>query len=158
MSAPDDRIREKDAEAFAVTALACAAAGWEFRRVGEVDQVLVANVRWLSRYRHPALRGPSGILENCWRCSRGGGLFAGAATGRGPAAHAAGAVSPDVARQLVAGLASGLLGPATLVRRVVGVRTAGAQRRQLGIGDRVRVDERAARRDRRLGHAGAAGR
>jgi hypothetical protein len=36
-----------------VTARACAVAGWEFRRVGEADRVLAANVRWLSRYRHP---------------------------------------------------------------------------------------------------------
>ena len=50
---PDDRVPEKDAEVFAVTAAACSAAGWEFRRHGEIDPVLVANVRWLSRYRHP---------------------------------------------------------------------------------------------------------
>lgn len=45
---PDDRIPVWDAEAFAVTGLAC----WEFRRVGEVNPVLAANVRWLSRCRH----------------------------------------------------------------------------------------------------------
>jgi hypothetical protein len=50
---PDDRIPDRDAEVFAVTAQACALAGWEFRRVGEADRVLAANVRWLSRYRHP---------------------------------------------------------------------------------------------------------
>ncbi|MGH3566656.1 MAG: TnsA-like heteromeric transposase endonuclease subunit [Pseudonocardia sp.] len=50
---PDDRIPGRDAEVFAVTAAACALAGWEFRRVGEIDPVLTANVRWLSRYRHP---------------------------------------------------------------------------------------------------------
>ncbi len=50
---PDDRIPERDAGVFAVTARACAVAGWEFRRVGEADRVLAANVRWLSRYRHP---------------------------------------------------------------------------------------------------------
>src|SRR6266581_4466735 len=48
----DERIEPKDAEAFAVTAEACARVGWEFRRVGEIDQVLGANVRWLARYRH----------------------------------------------------------------------------------------------------------
>jgi hypothetical protein len=49
---PDSRIPGRDAEAFAVTASACELAGWEFRRVGELDPVLTANVRWLSRYRH----------------------------------------------------------------------------------------------------------
>jgi hypothetical protein len=49
---PDDRVPERDAETFAVTASACEAAGWEYRRAGDLDPVLVANVRWLSRYRH----------------------------------------------------------------------------------------------------------
>lgn len=49
----DDRIEPADAEAFAATAAACEAAGWQFRRVGTLDGVFAANVRWLSRYRHP---------------------------------------------------------------------------------------------------------
>lgn len=49
---PDDRIPERDAQTFAVTARACEAAGWEYRRSGNLDPVMVANVRWLSRYRH----------------------------------------------------------------------------------------------------------
>ena len=49
---PDDRVPERDAETFAVTASACEAVGWEYRRAGDLDPVLVANVRWLSRYRH----------------------------------------------------------------------------------------------------------
>jgi hypothetical protein len=53
---PDDRIPPKDAEVFRVTALACGQAGWEFRRAGTIDPVLRANVRWLSRYRHPRCR------------------------------------------------------------------------------------------------------
>ena len=60
MSAPDDRIADRDAEAFAVTALACEQAGWEFRRAGELDPVLTANVRWLSRYRHRRCFGAGG--------------------------------------------------------------------------------------------------
>jgi hypothetical protein len=48
----DDRIALEDAEAFAVTAAACEAVGWVYRRVGAVDPVLVANVRWLAGYRH----------------------------------------------------------------------------------------------------------
>ena len=75
---PDDRIPAEDAEVFRVTALACGQAGWEFRRAGTIDPVLRANVRWLSRYRHP-------------RCRREP-VVAGAAGGvRGPAPLLAGA-------------------------------------------------------------------
>ncbi|WP_405610320.1 TnsA-like heteromeric transposase endonuclease subunit [Streptomyces sp. NBC_01508] len=49
----DERIEPKDAEAFEVTRIACAQAGWGFERVGAPEAVLLANVRWLSRYRHP---------------------------------------------------------------------------------------------------------
>ncbi|WP_406448839.1 TnsA-like heteromeric transposase endonuclease subunit [Streptomyces sp. NBC_01622] len=48
----DERIEPKDAAAFEVTRGACARAGWEFERVGTPAPVLMANVRWLSRYRH----------------------------------------------------------------------------------------------------------
>ncbi len=59
----DDRIGRQDAEAFDVTARACEAAGWEFRRVGTIDPVLAANVRWLSRYRHSRCAGPPGAAD-----------------------------------------------------------------------------------------------
>lgn len=49
----DERIEAADAEAFEITERACAQVGWSFRRVGVVDPVLAANLRWLSRYRHP---------------------------------------------------------------------------------------------------------
>jgi len=49
---PDDRIDASAAEAFAVTAKACAEVGWEFRRTGGPPMVLAANVRWLAGYRH----------------------------------------------------------------------------------------------------------
>ncbi|MCX4693886.1 TnsA-like heteromeric transposase endonuclease subunit [Streptomyces sp. NBC_01408] len=49
----DDRIEPKDAEAFEETRLACDQTGWGFERVGVPERVLLANVRWLSRYRHP---------------------------------------------------------------------------------------------------------
>jgi hypothetical protein len=49
----DDRIEPTDEEAFAATARACTQVGWMFRRVGVPPPVLVSNVRWLSRYRHP---------------------------------------------------------------------------------------------------------
>ena len=49
---PDELIGTDDAEVFAATRLACAAVGWGYRRVGVVDAVLAANVRWLSGFRH----------------------------------------------------------------------------------------------------------
>ena len=75
---PDDRIPARDAETFAVTAEACEAAGWEYRRVGNLDPVLVANVRWLSRYRHRRCLVPA-IAEALLEAFAGGrGLFEGA--------------------------------------------------------------------------------
>jgi hypothetical protein len=75
---PDDRIPARDAEAFAVTLQACKAAGWEYRRVGGLDAVMVANVRWLSRYRHQRCLVP-GIAEVLLGAFAGGrGLFEGA--------------------------------------------------------------------------------
>ncbi|MCZ4121778.1 TnsA-like heteromeric transposase endonuclease subunit [Streptomyces sp. H39-S7] len=49
----DERIEPKDVEAFEATRVACAQAGWRFERVGVPEAVMLANVRWLSRYRHP---------------------------------------------------------------------------------------------------------
>lgn len=49
----DDRIGPEDAEAFAATARACEAVGWEFRRVGAMGAARTANLRWLAGYRHP---------------------------------------------------------------------------------------------------------
>ena len=50
---PDGRIGPRDAEAFAITATACEQVGWGYRRVGAVDPMMAANVRWLAGYRHP---------------------------------------------------------------------------------------------------------
>jgi hypothetical protein len=50
----DERIEPRDAEVFEVTRRACSRVGWDFDRVGTPAPVLMANVRWLSRYRrHP---------------------------------------------------------------------------------------------------------
>jgi TnsA endonuclease-like protein len=114
---PDDRIPEKDAAVFELTAAACTAAGWEFRRAGGIDPVLAANVRWLSRYRHPRCLGPAGVavlLMDVFAEARG--LFAGAAL-----AGERLLVLPVLFHllwhgRLAADLAHGPLGPATLVR------------------------------------------
>lgn len=49
----EDRIEPKDADVFAATERACEDVGWRYRRVGAIDPVLVANLRWLAGYRHP---------------------------------------------------------------------------------------------------------
>ncbi|MDX3264575.1 TnsA-like heteromeric transposase endonuclease subunit [Streptomyces sp. NPDC093228] len=48
---PDERIEPEDAAKFAATAVACARIGWGYGRVGVLDPVLGANLRWLSGYR-----------------------------------------------------------------------------------------------------------
>ncbi|WP_075022387.1 TnsA-like heteromeric transposase endonuclease subunit [Actinomadura madurae] len=55
---PDNRIEPEDAEAFAATSRLCERVGWAFRRVGELDPVLRANVDWLAGYRHPRCLRP----------------------------------------------------------------------------------------------------
>jgi hypothetical protein len=75
---PDDRIPERDAEKFAVTAAACEAAGWDYRRSGDLDRVLTENVRWLSRYRHRRF-GVPGVAAALMEAFAGGRvLFDGA--------------------------------------------------------------------------------
>lgn len=46
-----DRIDAAAAESFEAMERACAAVGWEFVRLGVPDPVVMANMRWLSRYR-----------------------------------------------------------------------------------------------------------
>jgi TnsA-like endonuclease N terminal len=113
---PDDRIPDQDAEAFAVTATACELAGWEFRRVGEIDPVLRANVRWLSRYRHPRCLVPEIAAALLEVFDEGRGLFAGATL----VGERLG-VLPVLFHlmwhgQLVADLPGGPLGASTIVR------------------------------------------
>jgi hypothetical protein len=113
---PDDRIPARDAETFAVTATACEAAGWEYRRSGELDPVLVANVRWLSRCRHSRCLVPEIAAVLLEAFAGGRALFEGA--------EAAGdrlRVLPVLfhlmwQRQLTADLAAGPLSAAAVVR------------------------------------------
>jgi hypothetical protein len=75
---PDGRIPDRDAQTFAVTAEACEAAGWEYRRSGNLDPVLVSNVRWLSRYRHRRCLVPEVASALLGAFAGGRGLFEGA--------------------------------------------------------------------------------
>lgn len=49
---PPERIRDRDAAAFATTEAVCSQLGWDYRVVGAPDPVRTANVRWLAGYRH----------------------------------------------------------------------------------------------------------
>jgi hypothetical protein len=113
---PDDRIPDRDAETFAVTAAACRAAGWEYRRAGDLDPVLAANVRWLSRYRHRRCLVPeiAAVLLEVFAGGRGLCVGAGLAGDRLR-------VLPVLfhlmwQRQLTADLAAGPLAVSTVVR------------------------------------------
>jgi hypothetical protein len=64
----DERVEAGDAAVFAITDHACRSVGWGFARVGTPGQVLMANVRWLSRYRHPRCRNP-GVAERLLQMS-----------------------------------------------------------------------------------------
>jgi hypothetical protein len=113
----DDRIEPRDAEAFEVTASACGAAGWQFRRVGTVDPLLAANVRWLSRYRHPRCSGRPGTADALRRAfTSPAPLLAGAAETGDPLAVLPALFHLLWRRELTADLGIGPLGPATSVR------------------------------------------
>jgi hypothetical protein len=49
---PAERVKSRDAVAFAETRRACELVGWEYRLVGAPELVAVRNVRWLAGYRH----------------------------------------------------------------------------------------------------------
>lgn len=113
---PDDRIPDRDAEAFAATGLACELAGWQFRRVGEVDRVLRTNVRWLSRYRHSRCWVPEVAARLLQVFAGGMGLFAGAGL-VGERLRVLPVLFHLMWRgQLAADLAGGPLGASTVVR------------------------------------------
>jgi hypothetical protein len=56
-----DRMNEQTARAFAATSRACKAVGWEFQHVGTPEPVLMANVRWLARYRRERSGRPADV-------------------------------------------------------------------------------------------------
>jgi hypothetical protein len=119
----DERIGPRDAEAFEVTARACESARWEFRRVGTVDPVLAANVRWLSRYRHPRCAGRPGTADAVRRAFAVPAPLAGGAAEAGDPL----AVLPVLfhliwSRELATDLVSGPLGPSSTVFLAAGAR------------------------------------
>jgi TnsA-like endonuclease N terminal len=119
----DDQIEPRDAEAFEVTARACARAGWQFRRVGVTDPVMTVNVRWLSRYRHQRCAGTPEVAGALRRAFAGPACLLAGAAGAGDNL----AVLPVLfhlmwRRVLEADLGSGPLNSATVVRLAAGAR------------------------------------
>jgi hypothetical protein len=113
----DDRIEAADAEAFAVTAAACALLGWEFRRVGEIGPVPGGNVRWLARYRHPRCAGRAGVTRRLREAfASPAPLLAGAAQVGDPLATLPALFHMMWRQELVADVMRERLGPATQVR------------------------------------------
>ncbi|MFE6749980.1 TnsA-like heteromeric transposase endonuclease subunit [Kitasatospora purpeofusca] len=74
---PDERVAPEDAAKFAVTAEACARVGWGYQRVGVLDPVFAANLRWLSGYRHPRGRREAVAADLRAVFARSKGLLAG---------------------------------------------------------------------------------
>jgi hypothetical protein len=115
----DDRIEDGDAEAFEITAQACAVVGWEFRRVGEIDPVLNANLRWLARYRHPRCAGRDEVVLRLREVFEEPTPLLAGADAIGDRIMLLPALFHLIWRQeLVVDLARERLGPATLVRSV----------------------------------------
>jgi hypothetical protein len=117
---PDERIGERDAEVFAVTAWACEQVGWVFRRVGVPDAVWTANVRWLSGYRAPRCDRPEVAARLVEAFARPAPLFAGVQAVGPPIGVLPVAYHLLWRHVLVADLRAGLLGPATPVRLAEG--------------------------------------
>jgi hypothetical protein len=125
----DDQITPEDAAVFATTARACASVGWAYRRVGDLDPVLAANLRWLSGYRHSRCLHPRGAAERAAALQQ---VFA-QPTALLDGAAAVGdliAVLPVLFHllwcgRLVTDLAAAPLGPGSLVRAAAAGRAGG---------------------------------
>lgn len=115
---PDDRIEPEDAVKFEVTAVACARVGWGFERVGVLDPVLAANLRWLSGYRHPRVRREPVAAELRAAFVRPRGLWAGVCAVGDPIAVVPVLFHLLWRRELAVDLEAGLLSAATQVRPV----------------------------------------
>ncbi|WP_440581562.1 TnsA-like heteromeric transposase endonuclease subunit [Streptomyces viridochromogenes] len=139
----DDWIAPQDAEAFELTRRACGEVGWRFERVGVPETVLLANVRWLSRYRHPRCRREPDATRLMEVFSQPGPLMA-----RADAAGDRLATLPVLFHLLWKHELSAeqmdveLLGPRTVVRRAAG----GAGRRARSVGFRRRRGSRSSLR------------
>lgn len=114
----DDRIEPSDAEAFEAMGQACAELGWEFRRLGAPDALRAANVRWLSRYRHPRCAGRAAVASRLLEVfAQPTPLFDGAAEVGDRIAVLPALYHLMWRQKLVADLMAERLCPSTMVRR-----------------------------------------
>ena len=142
---PADRIKPRDADAFAVTRAACELVGWRYEVAGSPSPVVVGNVRWLSGYRHPRHDLPpvAAALQAAFAAPIR--LMAGArGRVRWTQLRAAGAVSPSVvspvARGSVGSAVAGHGGSGGWRTGSVGDALMGLARPVLRVGDRVVFD------------------
>jgi hypothetical protein len=75
---PDERISERDAAKFAGTRAACELVGWDFERVGALEAVFMANLRWLAGFRHSRVLRDDTAAALCEVFADGAGLLDGA--------------------------------------------------------------------------------
>jgi len=116
----DDDIKPRDTAAFAATDQACKSVGWGYERVGAVDPVLAANLRWLSDYKHPRALNPGHASALMTAFAQPAPLMKTARTGGDPIAVLPSAFHMLWSGPLRADLASGPLGRSTLVRAAGG--------------------------------------
>jgi len=118
---PDERVRTRDAEAFDATARACRWLGWRSERVGALEPVFAANVRWLSRYRHRRCGRREDLLARLLEMFAEPTPVFEAAARAGDRLATLPVLYHLLWRQvLTADLTGALLGPSTLVRRAGG--------------------------------------
>ena len=98
-----------------MTRWACAQAGWEYRRIGVLDPVLAANLRWLAGYRNPRYTVPGCVADLALVFASPLALMEGARAAGDPIAVLPVLFSLLWHRRLLADLATSLLGPGSLV-------------------------------------------
>ena len=75
---PAERIKPRDAAAFAATGIACEQLGWGYRVSGTPEPISTRNIRWLAGYRHPRHDLPAVAAALRRVFAQRGGLMAGA--------------------------------------------------------------------------------
>ncbi len=111
----DDQIEDSDADKFEMTRRACAQVGWDYRRIGALDPVLAANLRWLAGYRHPRYALPACAADLVRVFASPLALMDGARAAGDPIAVLPALFGLLWRRRLLADLTTSLLEPGSLV-------------------------------------------